>query len=185
MMIKKGKIPNYKLHLKSRGNGKGIAAYYKQEKFTPSTTIKKDNIQISKFSSSVLDVIVLYRSQSASSHEIIDYIDSTLDPGKTQLILGDFNFCYLTDSSNPTCEYLSRQNFRQLVKEPTHIGGHLLDQAYFREIGGAVECSVEVHSKYFTDHKGLAIIVQKGNHIEYCEIVNTINNFRSGARMSL
>ena len=134
----------------------------------------KDKIQISRFSSSVLDVIVLYRSHSASSLAIIEYIDSASDPG-------DFNFCCLTDSSNPTChcEYLSRQKFRQLVHEPTHIGGHLLDQAYLREIGTVVDCAVEVHSKYFTDHKGLAIIVQKGNHIECCEIVITVNNFRS------
>ena len=166
------KIPNYELHLNSKGNGKGIAAYYKKEEFTPSTTIKKDNIQISKFCSSVLDVIVLYRSQSASYLEVNDYIDTTLDPRKNQLIIGDFNFCFINDSSNATSEYLRRQNFRQLVHEPTHIGGHLLDQAYFREICGAVECSVEVQSKYFTDHRGLAIIVKKGNQIENCDTTN-------------
>ena len=161
------KIPNYELHLNSKGKGKGIAAYYKKEKFTPSTRIKNDNLQISKFSSSVLDVIVLYRSQSASHLEVTNNIDTTLDPRKNQLIIGDFNFCCINDSSNATCEYLKRQNFKQLVHEPTHIGGHLLDQAYFRKIGEAVECSLEVHSKYFTDHKGLAIIVKKGNTFGY------------------
>ena len=83
-----------------------------------------------------------------------------------QINLLDFSFCFTNDSSNATSEYLRRQNFRQLVQEPTHIGGHLLDQAYFREIGGAVECEVEVQSKYYTDHRGLAIIVKKGNKIE-------------------
>ena len=133
---------NYILIATERSNG--IAAYYKKEEFTPSTTINKDNIQISKFCSFVLDVIVLYRSQSASYLKCKSYIDTTLDPRKNQFIIGDFNFCFINDSSNATAEYLRRQNFRQLVQEPTHIGGHLLDQAYFRQIGGAVEYEVKI-----------------------------------------
>ena len=40
--------------------------------------------------------------------------------------------------------------------------GNLLDQAYFKDDDGLLECTAEVHSKYYTDHKGLAIIVKQG-----------------------
>ena len=81
---------------------------------------------------------------------------------KPQLVVGDFNFCYLDSSFNSTKHFLEAQNFSQLITEPTHIEGNLLDQAYFKDIDGLLECTAEVHSKYYTDHKGLAITVKQG-----------------------
>ena len=48
-----------------------------------------------------------------------------------------------------------------MISEPTHIEGNLLNQAYLRDLKGELECTAELHSKYYTDHKGLAIIVKK------------------------
>jgi hypothetical protein len=48
-----------------------------------------------------------------------------------------------------------------MITEPTHIEGNVLDQAYLRDINGELECTAELHSKYYTDHKGHAIIVKK------------------------
>merc|ERR1712243_73227 len=56
-------IPDYELHLNSKGNGKGVATYYKKDIFKHSSDIKEDNMQLSKFTSHMLDIITLYRSQ--------------------------------------------------------------------------------------------------------------------------
>ena len=49
-----------------------------------------------------------------------------------------------------------------MIQDPTHIEGNILDQAYKRDAGRIYEYSTELHSKYYTDHKGLAIIIKKG-----------------------
>ena len=49
-----------------------------------------------------------------------------------------------------------------MINEQTHIEGHLLDQAYIKDSGNTITWKTEVQSKYYSDHKGLAIIIKKG-----------------------
>jgi hypothetical protein len=155
-------IRDYELHTNSNGRGKGVAAYFKTHIFKHDFDIKKENMQLSKFTSTALDIIVLYRSQPGNFRELNQNIELMTNSERPLLVIGDFNFCFLDKSSNATKAYLKEENFSQLIKEPTHIEGHLLDQAYLRDIDGDLECTVGLHSKYYTDHKGLAIIVKKG-----------------------
>ena len=120
------------------------------------------DIQISKFTSSILDVVVLYRSQQANFTDLNEKIKRIITNGKPQLIIGDFNFCYLGAQSNTTRKYLMKKNFSQLINEPTHIEGNMLDQAYLTDIDGTLQCTASIQSNYYTDHKGLAITVKKG-----------------------
>jgi hypothetical protein len=96
------KIPNYDLYLNSNGKGKGVAAYCKKDIFMHKIDIKKENMQLSKFTSSTLDIIVLYRSQQGNYRELNQYIEEMDDGEKPQLVIGDFNFCYLDSSSITT-----------------------------------------------------------------------------------
>ena len=85
-----------------------------------------------------------------------------MDSGeRSLLVIGDLNFCYLTSGTNPTKQSLGRKQFTQIIQEPTHIEGHLLDQAYLRDCTHTLSWTVEIQSKYYTDHKGLAIIIKK------------------------
>ena len=72
---------------------------------------------------------------------------------KPVLVIGDFNFCYLDGSPNSIKKYMNEKRFLQLVNEPTHIEGNLLDQGHLRDIPGNLESKVEVQSKYYPDHK--------------------------------
>ena len=45
--------------------------------------------------------------------------------------------------------------------KPTHIEGHVLDQAYLRDTKNMLDITVESQSKYYSDHKGIAIIAAK------------------------
>ena len=75
--------------------------------------------------------------------------------------IGDYNFCYLKGKRNRAKLHLEAKKFAQLINEPTHIEGHLLDQAYLQDKQVKLDVTTEIHSKYYTDHKGLAIILKK------------------------
>ena len=85
------------------------------------------------------------------------------DRERPQLVVGDFNFCFLDASSNPTRKFLQERDFSQLVIEPTHIEGNLLDQAHIKDVTRVHEYSVELQTKYYTDHKAVTIIAKKNN----------------------
>ena len=153
-------IPDYELHLNSKGNGKGVATYYKKDIFKHSSDIKEDNMQLSKFTSDMLDIITLYRSQRGDYDKLNEMIDLMMSDDKPLMIVGDFNFCYLKNKYNRTKQHLKAKKFLQLISEPTHIEGHLLDHAYLRDNEGKLEGETEVHSKYYTDHKSLSIILK-------------------------
>ena len=151
-------IPQFDLHLNSKGKGKGIAIYYKKDMFSHDFDINEEHMQLTKFTSSKLDIIALYRSQRGMYSDLNQNIKLMKTEGKQTLVIGDFNFCYIENQTNITRKYLQNQNFLQIIKEPTHIQGHVLDQAY---LDATVRATVEIHSKYYTDHKGIAIIIKK------------------------
>ena len=154
-------MSNYELHLNSNGRGKGIAVYFQKGKLKHKIDIKEENLQLSMFSCDVIDLLVLYRSQSGSHEVIKEILETLIDKEKPLLIIGDFNFCYLDYSSNLTGRYLHQNDFTQLVEEPTHIEGNLIDQAHVRDTKGVNQYSVMLHSKYYTDHKGIAVLIKR------------------------
>ena len=66
-------MPNYILHLNSSDKGKGIATYYKENIFRLNIDIKEDNMQLTKFTSYSLDIIVLYRSKQGNLTNLSEY----------------------------------------------------------------------------------------------------------------
>ena len=117
-------------------------------------------MQLSKFSSSAFDVIVLYKSKQESPENLIQAIEMMTQSSDAALVLGDFNYCYNIDSKNAITKYMKDRQFKQLIAEPTHIEGNLLDQAHLRDIRKELTVTSEVHGKYFTDHKSLNIILR-------------------------
>ena len=155
-------IPNYTLHLNSQGKGKGIAIYFKKGTVKHEQDITDENMQISKFNAQAIDIVVLYRSQNGNQQDLIKNFKALNIRDKPQLIIGDFNFCFKEGSLNPTLKYLQDNEFKQLIKEATQIEGNLLDQAHVRDVRDRNKYIVEVQSKYYSDHKGLAVVVKTG-----------------------
>ena len=154
-------IQDYDLHLNSNGKGKGIAIYCKKNTFHHEIDIREENMQLSKFSSSSIDIVVLYRSQTGNHNDMKANLVALASSNKPQLVIGDFNYCFLKESMNSTKKYLKENSFTQLVNEPTHIEGNLLDQAHVRDVKNINKYSVEIFSKYYTDHKCIAIMINK------------------------
>ena len=134
------KIPNYDLYLNSNGRGKGVAAYCRKGIFKHQIDIKRESMQLSKYSTDALDIIIIYRSQQGPYDDLNQIIEEIITEERPQLVVGDFNFCYLNNISNATRKYLERQQFAQMISEPTHIEGNLLDQAYLHSWRIGVHC---------------------------------------------
>ena len=81
------KIPGYDLYLNSKGKGKGIATYCKKNIFKHEKDIKKENMQLTLFTSATLDVIALYRSQQGSQKDLNQYLMAMADKEKSLLVL--------------------------------------------------------------------------------------------------
>ena len=84
-----------------------------------------------------------------------------------QIVVGDLNFHYLEEGPNSTKQFFINQNYSQLIIEPTHIEGNIIDQAYVKDESGLLEITAEIQTKYYTDHRGIALIVKHGEKWTY------------------
>ena len=72
------------------------------------------------------------------------------------IILGDFNINVL---GKPVAKLSSALgNFIQIVKEPTHLSGSLIDHVYIhQDLLGNVNVKVKNFDVYFSDHDAIQI----------------------------
>ena len=154
-------IPSYSLNSNSCGRGKGVAIYFKEHLFTPNVKETYRNIQYSNVISSILNIATIYRSQDGSFKMLSQLIEIYTDKNTRHLIVGDLNFCYHGNEGKPLRTSLEKLNFTQIIQEPTHIEGNLLDHAYVRTLNSQLKFKSELHSKYYTDHKGIAVMIRK------------------------
>ena len=153
-------LDGYSEHFNSVGPGKGLAIYFKAETFKHIEDIKKQKMQLTKMGSPDLDVIALYRSEQGNSSELLEHIIQLIAPDKNTVICGDFNICYLATRNNRITKYLEQNGFIQLMKEPTHIQGRLLDHFYFRpRQNNDVKTEIFRYSPYYTDHDAICTTV--------------------------
>ena len=150
-------IEGYKLSMIKNGKGKGMATYYKEDYFQLANMIKMAQFQIMKFKHEKIDVITVYRSQLGHSLELLDQLRILIDPGRMTLITGDFNICFRENFNNRMVQGLLGMGFDQLVHEPTHIRGRLIDHAYFLDPSGTQNQLIERYSPYYSDHDGVCI----------------------------
>merc|ERR1712243_200112 len=83
-------LPGYNMHLESRGPGKGVVTYFK-EQYCVSGSINKELYQIIKISKGDFHVVNVYCSRRANKQEL--FIDLMLLTQDTEscMIVGDFN----------------------------------------------------------------------------------------------
>ena len=87
-------LPNFALKVVSCGHGKGIATYFKETIFTHKEDTRESDIQISKFISTDIDVIVLYRSSTGKFDNLRKMLSMLIDLKRPTLIIGDFIFAF-------------------------------------------------------------------------------------------
>ena len=121
-----------------------------------------DKAQIIKASTTNIDIISVYRSSGhEDSEEFIHQITQLNSTEKTTVICGDLNINYLKDPMNKVGAELINRGFRQIVKEPTHKEGSLLDHLYFHTPKEDFEITdIFQHPLYFSDHDAICVQVK-------------------------
>ena len=150
-------IQGYHSHFNSKGRGKGLAVYLKNN-FTCVKDIRTDSLQLSKMRSDKLDVIVVYRSQDETFLSLKNHLQTVINPSQKTLIVGDLNFCY-AGKENECSKFLVKLKFEQLVKTATHIEGAILDHAYIKQKEDENPAVVELFANYYSDHDTVTVLV--------------------------
>ena len=110
------------------------------------------------------DIIIVnvYRSKNAPS-SFISELAELLEDTKTNLLCGDFNFCYEEEKNHQVLKYLSDRNFKQIVQGSTHKEGRCLDQVYIRVADSlsTKRFSTKVVGCYYSDHDTVVTIMKE------------------------
>ena len=123
-------LANHDSHFITCGRGKGIVTYFTLE-FIVEDQICNPQYQITKISSPKLDVLNVYRSGNAGDsfiHDLNHLLSSQIN--KTTILCGDLNFCVKKHPRHPIKLFLEKLHFIQIVEQPTHIDGGVLDHIY-------------------------------------------------------
>ena len=149
-------LKEYKVHLNNRGRGKGIAAFYKEDKFLVSRSFSDELLQVTVFETDNICVIALYRS---SSDKYIGNVLANLIPDTGScIIIGDINICSRTATNHSLFKLLRRKGFHLLVSEATHFLGSAIDQVWLRTSTDVAEVpTTALYPSYYTakDHDGI------------------------------
>ena len=144
-------IQHFQSHFNSHGNGNGIAIYYK-EKYQIESFVNKPNYQISKIVSRDEDVICVYRSTSTNldlQKEFLQDINSLIEKRRRQIFIGDFN---IDAYGNIIVEQFQNLGFKQLVKNPTHEDGNIIDLCFLSDKITTSSIELRQRARHYTDH---------------------------------
>ena len=111
-------------HFNSRGRGKGISIYSRNNRFDIVEDINNESLQMTLLKSNELHVLGLYRSKPdiVLSSELSRVIPAT----GPCLVIGDFNICSKKTPNHQVFIILRSLGFNLLLHEATHFeGGHL------------------------------------------------------------
>ena len=159
-------IPGFMLNLNSIGDGKGIATYYRKEKASPQANIKLPKSQMSKLSTTEVDVINIYRSQSACTPSLCEELKKMINAKKQTIICGDLNLCFVSQRQNEVTTMLENLGFRQMVRTATHLKGGHIDHVYSNHDENFFQVDIMLYSPYYTckDHDALCITIRQHSH---------------------
>ena len=159
-------IENYLVENINVGNGKGLSIFIKNSStFKLKAQIKKEKLQIAKYSNNDIDIIGVYRSSLGSLNDLHEELKRQIEQNKDCVILGDFNWCCI-ENRNKVSQYLEAEGFTQLVTEATHRQGRAIDHCYVKLQEN--EPYLHFHANYYSDHSALclALVNKQGEDME-------------------
>ena len=162
-------INGFQIQVNNCGPGKGIATYYKADKFVHRQDVNNPFFQMMKLSSSEIDVISIYRSQGSDTRLLADRLLGLIDLEKTVVICGDINICYLESRNNIIIQTLESLGFEERAQQATHIKGGHIDHVYFRSFQLGYRMAIMLYSPYYTamDHDALCMTVRNHDKLDF------------------
>ena len=167
-------LPDYNSNLMKIGKGKGIGTYWKCDQFKMDSDVITDHFQIVKVTNNMADIISIYRSQIANSTRIMQDLKELIDLERVTIIVGDLNVCYKDNFNNRLIQGLLHLGFSQVIHEPTHIQGRIIDQVFILDPNKDMQFFIEQYSPYYTDHDAFCITIQN-NTLEASEKKDNTN----------
>lgn len=139
------------------GPGKGCSMYW--EELRQSKVLKKIESDTFQMIATEFDdkwiLVLLYISSNANFKDIVFSLEPILSTSKLTILLGDFNF--KPGEENQLSKLLTQKHdFCQLVTEPTHLGGNIIDHCYVQK-GFTDKLEVSSQSTFYTDHSCLLV----------------------------
>jgi len=132
------------------GRGKGIATYIKSN-----PTMEPVTINTKHFSSIVIQthnmvLCFIYASSECNQDEIIKFLSTFALDKKPTAVVGDFNW-----DCNKSCKirtFFEKRKFRQVINEPTHEMGNIIDHVYLNSLVPCENVKSYCSPAYFSDH---------------------------------
>ena len=121
----------------------------------------------------------MYRSSRNSSDELlISHIKRMIDLEQICIVTGDFNINFLTESNHIIIKELHRLNFTQMMDEPTHTQGGIIDHLYIYcpHFYKEVKINSTLISAFYTDLFGIQITLYKKED-EFKHIESTVPDY--------
>ena len=101
-------------------------------------------------------MLVIYIKRAISLTQFCDWVGEFVRTRHVDIILGDFNINLLGKLVATSSSALT--NFIQIVKEPTHLSGSLIDHVYIhQDLFRNVNAEVKNFDVYFSDHDAIQI----------------------------
>ena len=125
-----------------------------------------ENYSIDKISATLvrLDDLVfvfLYLSEGFDCHLLTPKLEEWIaDQQKRIAIIGDTNIDYL-QKKHKLPKFLEHKNFKQIVQEPTHELGGLLDHVYINPKLMNDEYQISQRCTYFSDHDVITLFLPR------------------------
>ena len=142
----------YDSYFENVRNGQGLAAFTKQGLEFDVKQYSSDKISAIFMKSEMVDIIFLYISKNYSWEELENVLNDWINNERCVAILGDMNWHYETGTTRMGNYLLNVLKFRQLVDEPTHDSGHILDHIYINEKLWQENPTITQISVNYSDH---------------------------------
>ena len=114
------------------GRGKGIAAFIKTHHSMKCQKFKCDTFSAIFMETDIVDVIFLYLSQRFDWPALEELFEMWIKNHKNVAVIGDMNIDF-AEKQHELTRYMHRNNFTQIVQNPTHDAGGILDHIYINE----------------------------------------------------
>ena len=110
----------------------------------------------SSCSNRVIKMLAIYVTRAISLTQFCDWVEEFIRTSHVCKILGDFNINVLRKPVTKLSSSLT--NFIQIIKEPAHLSGSLIDHVYIhQDLLGNVNAEVKNFDFYFSDHDTIQI----------------------------
>ena len=137
-------------------------AAFSQSRLLLIQEIREIGIHVTKFKKDSLCLLSVYRSNNGNVGLLIESLLSLVKDEKSVLILGDFNICNEKKPNNIVKITMTKNRFKLLTQDSTHICGGHIDHAYWKDAHDEwKEPFLYRHGAYYSDHDALCVTLER------------------------